>query len=52
MAAVQSIERTEAPAAPERPSRADRLPLPPVILMGLCLNLVLMGLAILRGVTM
>ena len=52
MAAVQPVERTEAPAAPERPSWADRLPLPPVILMGLCLNLVLMGLAILRGVTM
>ena len=52
MAAVQSIDRPEAQTSPQRPPLADRLPLPPVILMGLCLNLVLMGLAILRGVTM
>lgn len=52
MAAVQPIERPDATAAPERPPLAQRLPLPPVIVMGLCLNLVLIGLAILRGVTM
>jgi len=53
MTAVESIERSadvEAPTA--GPSLRDRLPLPPIILAGMILCVLLMSLAILRGVTL